>query len=72
MRRRIVMITTRSELIAIKMNPRSAETAGPGGTRGEACEDWCATNRAEPEPVPVSCLAIEEQEDTFLEKAKQK
>jgi hypothetical protein len=29
--------------------------------RGEACEEWCATNRAEPEAVPVSCLAVEEQ-----------
>ena len=29
---------------------------------GEACEEWCATNRAEPEPAPVGCLTVEEQE----------
>ena len=37
--------------------------------RGEACEDWCATNRAEPEPVPVSRLAVEEQQVNFFEEA---
>src|SRR5215467_14765610 len=30
MRHRIVIITTRWELIAMRMNPRSAETAAPG------------------------------------------
>jgi len=42
------------------------------GTRwdlGEACEDWCETNRPVPEPVPVSCLAVEEQEVNFFEEA---
>ena len=34
--------------------------------RGEACEDWCETNRPVPEPVAVSCL---EQKVTFLEEA---
>ena len=29
--------------------------------RGEACEDWCETNRSVPEPVPVTSLAVEEQ-----------
>ena len=40
--------------------------------RGEACEEWCATNRAEPEAVPVSCLTVEEQEVNFLEEARNK
>ena len=38
--------------------------------RGEACEKWCATNRAEPEPVPVGCLAVEEHESNFFEEAE--
>ena len=33
---------------------------------GEACEDWCETNRPVAEPVPASCLVVEEQEVTFL------
>jgi hypothetical protein len=39
---------------------------------GEACEDWCETNRPVPEPVPVSCLAAEEQEVYFFEEAQSK
>ena len=42
-----------------------AEICGDCSARwdlGEACEDWCETNRAEPEPVQVSCRAVEEQE----------
>ena len=39
---------------------------------GEACEDWCETNRAAPEPVPVSCLSVEEQEVNFFEGARNK
>ena len=38
--------------------------------RGEACEDWCETNRPVPEPVPVSCLAVDEQEGNFFEEAQ--
>ena len=34
--------------------------------RGEACEEWCATNWAEPEPVPASWPAVEEEEVTLL------
>jgi hypothetical protein len=40
--------------------------------RGEACEDWCETNRPVPEPVVVSCLAVEEQEINFFEEASHK
>ena len=39
---------------------------------GEACEEWCATNRADPEPVPVSCVAVEEQEVNLFEEATHK
>jgi hypothetical protein len=52
-----------------------AEICGDCGARWdcrEACEDWCATNRAVPEPVPVSCLAVEEQEVNFFEEAGHK
>jgi hypothetical protein len=40
-----------------------------GARRNQACEEWCETNRAEPEPAPVSCLAVEEQEGNFFEEA---
>jgi len=40
--------------------------------RGEACEDWCETNRPVPEPVAVSCLAVEEQEVNVFEEAAHK
>jgi hypothetical protein len=33
---------------------------------GEACEEWCMTNQAASEPVPVCLSAIEEQDLTFL------
>ena len=36
---------------------------------GEACEECCATNRAEPEPVSVIRLAVEEQEVNSFEEA---
>ena len=52
-----------------------AEICGDCGARwdrGEACEDWCAMNRPVPEPVPVSCLAVEEQEVNFFEEAPNK
>jgi hypothetical protein len=39
---------------------------------GETCEEWCATNRAEPEPVPITRLGVEEQEVTFFEGALNK
>ena len=45
---------------------------GARADRGDACEEWCATNRADPEPVPVSCLAVEEQEVNFFEEAPNK
>jgi hypothetical protein len=41
------------------------EVCGDCGARwdlGEACEQWCETNRAEPEPVAASGLAVDEQE----------
>ena len=45
---------------------------GARADRGDACEEWCATNRAEPEPAPVSCVAVEEQEVNFFEEAGHK
>ena len=38
----------------------------------EACEEWCASNRAEAEPVPVSRLSVEEQEVDFFEEVQNK
>jgi hypothetical protein len=49
-----------------------AEICGGSGARwdlGEACEGWCETNRPVPEPVAVSCLAVEEQEVNCFEEA---
>ena len=37
--------------------------------RGEACEEWCETNRPVPEPVPVGCSPVEEQEVNFFAEA---
>ena len=51
------------------------EICGDCGARwdlGEACEDRCETNRPVPEPVPVSCPAVEEQEVNFFEEAGHK
>ena len=51
------------------------EICGDCGARwdlGEACEDRCETNRPVPEPVPVSCPAVEEQEVNFFEEATHK
>jgi hypothetical protein len=45
---------------------------GARADRGDACEEWCATNRADPEPVPVSCVAVEEQEVNVFEEAAHK
>jgi hypothetical protein len=42
--------------------PKICEDCGARWDRGEACEQWCATNRAEPEPASASCLAVEEEE----------
>ena len=64
MRRQIVIITTRAALIAMRMKSRSAKTAAALGGRGEACEEWCATNR--PVPEPVHSLAVKEQEVDFF------
>jgi hypothetical protein len=50
-----------------------AEICGDCGGRWDravACEEWCTTNRAEPESVPVSCPAVEEQEVNFFEGAR--
>ena len=69
MRRWIVIITTRWDLIAMRMKPRSAKTAAARWDRGEACEEWCQTNRPVLEPVLVSYLALEEQEVKFFEEA---
>ena len=52
--------------------PEICEDCGACWDRGEACEDWCETNRPEAEPVPVSCLAVEEEEVTFFEEASHK
>jgi hypothetical protein len=41
------------------------EVCGDCGARldlREACEEWCETNRAKPEPVAASGLAVDEQE----------
>ena len=35
---------------------------GCGARWDRACEEWCETNRPASEPVPVGCLAVEEQE----------
>ena len=35
----------------------------------QACEDWCETNRPAPEPVPVGCSPVEEQEVNFFAEA---
>jgi hypothetical protein len=51
------------------MKQRSAKTAAPGGIGEKTCEDWCETNRLASEPVPVSSLAVEEQEGNFFEEA---
>ena len=40
--------------------------------RGEACEEWCETNRPVREPVLVSCPAVEEQEVNVFEAATHK
>src|SRR5215472_590249 len=45
--------------------PEICEDCGARWDR--ACEDWCETNRPASEPVPVSCLAVEEQEVNFEE-----
>ena len=42
--------------------PEICEDCGARWDQEEACEEWCATNRAEPDTVAVSCLAVEEQE----------
>jgi hypothetical protein len=52
--------------------PDICEDCGARWDRGEAGEDWCATNRPVPEAVPVSCLAVEEQEVNFFEEAGHK
>ena len=49
--------------------PEICEDCGARWDRGEACEDWCETNRPVPEPVPVSCLAVDEQEGNSFEEA---
>ena len=45
------------------------EDCGARSDRGEACEDWCETNRPVREPVPISYPTVEEQEVTFFEEA---
>ena len=40
--------------------PEICEDCGARWDRGVACEEWCQTNRAEPEPVAVSGLAVEQ------------
>jgi hypothetical protein len=40
--------------------PEICEDCSTRGDRGEACEDWCETNRPEPEPAPISRLTVEE------------
>ena len=49
--------------------PEICEDCGARWDRGEACEEWCATNRAEPEPAPSSCLAVEGQVGDVFEEA---
>jgi hypothetical protein len=39
---------------------------------GEACEEWCETNRPVAEPVPESRLAVKEQEVNFFEEVAHK
>jgi len=38
----------------------------------QACEEWCATNWAEPEPAPASCLAVEEPGVNVFEEVSHK
>ena len=45
--------------------PEICEDCGARWDR--ACEERCETNRPVPEPVPVSCRAVEEQEVTLFE-----
>jgi hypothetical protein len=52
--------------------PEICGDCGARWDRGEACEEWCATNRAVPEPTPVSRLADEEEEVNLFEGARNK
>ena len=47
--------------------PEICEDCGARWDR--ACEEWCETNRPASEPVPVSCLAVEEHVGDFFDEA---
>ena len=63
---RIVIITTRFGLECDDGEPEICGDCSARWDRGEACEDWCATNQPVPE---LSSLAVEEQEVNFFEEA---
>ena len=49
--------------------PESCGNCGARWGLGESCEEWCETNRAKPEPVAASGLAVDEQEIALFEGA---
>ena len=72
MRRRIGITTTRWDVMKMSMEQEICGNCRARWGLGEACEDWCETSRPVAEPVPVSCLAVEEQEVNFFEEAWRK